>query len=286
MDAAWSAGDSPVVGVVDREADPSDARETVEELESVLADADATIVTGGLDAVLAAEPSVLVTVDEAALSAVARTGVETPVLPVGPVTGMETVDRDRVPDAVMAMLEGRAVHRSRPVFGVTLEPRSRPETESGTEPETDRTESGTDRYDIGGGERALFDVTLVTDEPARISEYGVRSRDASVATFRADGVVAATPAGSHGYASAVDAPSLSAGVDAAAVAPIGPFVTQTRRWVLPNDDLVFTVEREESDVTLVVDGRAVGTVSVDSRVVVSLAGTLPTLVVPDDRLEG
>jgi len=79
---------------------------------------------------------------------------------------------------------------------------------------------------------------------------------------------------------------LSAGVDAAAVAPIGPFVTQTRRWVLPNDDLAFTVEREESDVTLVVDGRAVGTVSVDSRVVVSLAGTLPTLVVPDDRIEG
>ncbi|MFB1064123.1 NAD(+)/NADH kinase [Natrinema sp. H-ect4] len=286
MESAWSAGNSPVVGVVDRKADPSDAIETVEELESVLADADATIVTGGLDAVLAAEPSVLVTVDEAALSAVARAGVETPVLPVGPVTGMESVDRDRVPDAIMAMLEGRAVHRSRPVFGVTLESGATPETEPDTESETDRTESRPDRNDIGGGERALFDVTLVTDEPARISEYGVRSRDASIATFRADGVVAATPAGSHGYASAVDAPSLSAGVDAAAVAPIGPFVTQTRRWVLPNDDLAFTVEREESDVTLVVDGRAVGTVSVDSRVVVSLAGTLPTLVVPDDRIEG
>jgi len=279
MESAWSAGDSPVVGVVDRKADPSDAIETVEELESVLADADATIVTGGLDAVLAAEPSVLVTVDEAALSAVARAGVETPVLPVGPVTGMESVDRDRVPDAVMAMLEGRAVHRSRPVFGVTLESGATPETEPDTE-------SGTDRNDIHGVERVLFDVTLVTDEPARISEYCVRSRDASIATFRADGVVAATPAGSHGYASAVDAPSLSAGDDAAAVAPIGPFVTQTRRWVLPNDDLAFTVEREESDVTLVVDGRAVGTVSVDSRVVVSLAGTLPTLVVPDDRIEG
>ncbi|MFC6763872.1 NAD(+)/NADH kinase, partial [Natrinema soli] len=201
MDAAWSAGDSPVVGVVDREADPSDATETVEELESALADADGTIVTGGLDAVLSAEPSVLVTVDEAALSAVARAGVETPVLPVGPVTGMESVDRNHLPDAVGATLEGRAVQRSRPVFGVSLGSRSRPETELDTESETDRTESGTDRNDIEGGERALFDVTLVTDEPARISEYGVRSRDESVATFRADGVVAATPAGSHGYAS-------------------------------------------------------------------------------------
>ncbi|MFC6767264.1 NAD(+)/NADH kinase, partial [Natrinema soli] len=70
------------------------------------------------------------------------------------------------------------------------------------------------------------------------------------------------------------------------VAPIGAFVTQTRRWVLPSDDLAFTVEREESDVTLVVDGRAVGTVSVDSRVAVSLAGTLSTLIVPDDRFGG
>lgn len=265
MDAGSSADGDPVVGVVNRTADSSDAA-VGDAVESLLADAGTSTVHGDLEEVLVAEPSLLVAVGEATLSAVARTDTDTPVLPVGSVSGMESVGPDRLLDAVAAALDGRAVRRDRTVLGVVLE-------------------SGDDESDATATrERALFDVTLITDEPARISEYGVRSRETAVATFRADGVVAATPAGSHGYASAVDAPHLSRAVDAVAVAPIGPFVTQTRRWVLPNDDLAFTVEREEGDVTLVVDGRSVGSVTVDSRVTVSHAGTLATLVVPDDRL--
>lgn len=269
MYAAWSADEDPVVGVVDREADGSAVVAVDDTLESVLADAGGTAVDGGLEDVLSAEPSMLIAAGEETLSAVARAGVDTPVLPVGSVSGIESVDRDRLPDALEAVLDGRAVRRTRSVLGVSLE----------SEPADGGESSETPVH-----ERALFDVTLITDEPARISEYGVRSRDRAVATFRADGVVAATPAGSHGYASAVDAPHLSAAVDALAVAPIGPFVTQTRQWVLPNDGLAFTVEREDCAVTLVVDGRSVGTVTIDSQVDVSLAGTLPTLVVPDGQL--
>lgn len=262
MNAAWSAGDSPVVGVVE----PADGTEGVDgdRLEGALAGADGSVVDGGLEGVLAADPSLLVAPGEASLSALARAGVETPVLPVGRVRGVESVDRDRLPDAVRRALEGAATRRERPVLDVALESESGPVVR----------------------ERALFDVTLITDEPARISEYGVHSRDGSVATFRADGVVAATPAGTHGYARSVDAPQLSAAVDAVAVAPIGPFVTQTRRWVLPNDDLEFTVERDDGDVQLVADGDAVGTVTVDRRVAVAVAGRLSTLSLPATRLEG
>ncbi|ELY70282.1 NAD(+)/NADH kinase [Natrinema versiforme] len=267
MDAAWSAGESPVVGVVG-EADTSDAVEIDADLESVFAasDADVTAVDGGLEDVLAAEPSMVVAAGEATLSAVARADSDVPVLPVGPVSGIESVDRDHLPDALAAVLDGRALCRERAVLGVSLE------------------SAGNDKTETATRVRALFDVTLITDEPARISEYGVRDRGTSVATFRADGVVAATPAGSHGYASAVDAPHLSRAVDAVAVAPIGPFVTQTRRWVLPTDELTFTVEREACDVALVVDGRSIGSVTVDSRVTVSPAASLSTLVVPDERL--
>ncbi|WP_226005692.1 NAD(+)/NADH kinase [Natrinema salinisoli] len=267
MDAAWNAGDSPVVGVVDHEATASDASEIGDSLESTVT--DGTITSGDFEDVLAAEPSILVAVGESTLSAAARAGVDVPVLPVGSIPGIDGVDRDDAPAALEAALAGRAVRRERSVLGVSLE----------ADGDTDSAEAAT-------RVRALFDVTLITDEPARISEYGVRDRGRSVATFRADGVVTATPAGSHGYASAVDAPHLSRAVDAVAVSPIGPFVTQTRQWVLPTDDLTFTVERNEGDVTLVVDGRPVGTVTVDSRVSVSLAGTLATLIVPDERLEG
>ena len=256
MDAAWSAGEEPVVGVVDGPADDADAIEIGTRLES--AAADVTIVSDDLDTVLESEPSVLVAAGEAPLTALAQAGVDAPVLPVGPVSGIESVDSDRLFDALEATLDGDAVRRPRPVLGVSLE-----------------------SNDTVVRDRALFDVTLVTDEPARISEYAVHSRGQSVATFRADGVIAATPAGSHGYAGSVDAPQLSAAVDAIAVAPIGPFVTQTRRWVLPDDDLAFSVERNENDVCLVVDDRSIGTVTMDARVTVSVTDTLPTLAVPE-----
>jgi len=96
MDAAWSAGDSPVVGVVDPEADGTKGVEAGR-LEGAVADAGGTVVDGGLEGVIAADPSLLVTPGEAGLSALARAGVDTPVLPVGPVCGIESVDRDRLP---------------------------------------------------------------------------------------------------------------------------------------------------------------------------------------------
>ncbi|WP_254763627.1 NAD(+)/NADH kinase [Natrinema marinum] len=271
MDTGWHAGEDPVVGVVDREDAPSDAAEAsarleTDALEGALA-GDVTVVRGGLEDVLAADPSVLVAAGEGTLSGAARAGVDAPVLPVGSLAGIESVDRVQLSAALAAALEGHAVRHAHPVLAVALE-----------------SETEADASDLEGCDRALFDVTLVTDEPARISEYGVHSRGETVATFRADGVVAATPAGSHGYASAVDAPNLSAAVDALAVAPIGPFVTQTRRWVLPDDDLSMTVEREEGDVALVVDGRSVGSVTVESLVSVSVVDTLETLSVPSERL--
>ncbi|PAU84034.1 ATP-NAD kinase [Halorubrum salipaludis] len=106
--------------------------------------------------------------------------------------------------------------------------------------------------------RAAFDVALVTDEPARISEFAVafsRGRDESV---RADGVVVATPLGSDGYANAVGAPLVEPG-GGLSVAPIAPFSTRTDAWVA-GDRVQITVERESEPIGLVVDGERCGTV--------------------------
>ncbi|QSW98330.1 NAD(+)/NADH kinase [Haloterrigena alkaliphila] len=282
MDAAWSADERPVVGIVDPnvEAGPSDGAESLEDALRPTLDAhDATAVGGDAADVLAGSPSVLVVAGEDALSAVARRRPDVPVLPVGDVTGIDAVDLDRLPAALEAVLEGDARIHRHPILGLEVEDRGDAAGRGSTGDAADSVERD------GAREYALFDATLVTDEPARISEYGVSSRGESVATFRADGVVIATPAGSHGYASAVDAPHLSAAVDAVAVAPIAPFVTQTRRWVLPDDDLAVTVERDEGDVRLVADGRSVATVDVDSRVTIAVDGALETLSVPDGVLE-
>ncbi|WP_306057326.1 NAD(+)/NADH kinase [Natronococcus wangiae] len=260
MVAAWSPDDEKaVVGVVDRETSASESSADVDDsLEAALADRDASVVSGSIEDVLAVEPTLLVAAGEADLSAVARSETATPVLPVGDVAGLESIPTDRLPEAFEAALAGEARTQSRPVLGVELEEES---------------------Y------RALFDATLVTDEPARISEYSVRSGGDLVASFRADGVVVASPAGTEGYASAVGAPSLSAAVDAVAVAPISPFATRMRRWVLPDDAVTLAVERDEGDVVLVVDGRSVAAVPVRSTVSIAVDGALETLVVPSASLE-
>lgn len=264
MDGVWPGDERPVVGIVDRETEANPITEPSDDtLESVLDAHDATAVRGDLETVLEADPSLLIVAGETDLSAVARAGVDVPVLAVGDVPGIDTVDRDRVPTALEAVLERDADVCNYPILGLEID--------------ADRAEAD------GTRERALFDVTLVADEPARISEYSVTSRGESVATFRADGVVAATSAGSHGYASALDAPQLSPAVDAVVVAPIAPFVTDTRRWVLPDDALTLTVERNECDVTIVADETPVETVSIGSHVTVSVVDTLATLVRSDRR---
>ncbi|WP_339104368.1 NAD(+)/NADH kinase [Haloterrigena salinisoli] len=329
MDAAWSVDEQPVVGIVDANADTgsradADGESLADALQPTVAARDATAVSGDVDAVLAATPSVLVAAGDDGLSAIARAGADVPVLPVGDVTGIDAVDRTRVPAALEAVLAGEATVDRHAVLdlevdapgggsgaagydGVDIDVDVDGDAVSaGTGSEADGTDSdassggtedsaGDSGPADGGGDaetgetvrdRALFDVALVTDEPARISEYGVSSRGDSIATFRADGVVVATAAGSHGYAGTVDAPHLSEAVGAVAVAPVAPFVTDTRRWVLPDDRLELTVERDEGPIALVADGRRVTSVGVDARISVSVDDSLETLSVSDGALEG
>ncbi|MDG5817218.1 ATP-NAD kinase [Natronococcus sp. A-GB7] len=253
MDVAWEPPeDDAVVGIVAEEAARRSA--IADSLSGALGRTGSTVVEGSAATLTEADASVLVAVGERALSALARERPDAPVLPVGEDLGLESVATERVSDALETILSATARVRSHPIFEVALEG---------------------ERY------RGLFDVTLVTAEPAKISEYSVRSGDELIGSFRADGVVAATPAGTHGYASAVDAPELSPALEAVAVAPIAPFATHARQWVLP-PELEWRVERDEGPVTLVVDDRSVRSVPVGSPVGLTFEDELRTLVPPAD----
>ncbi|WP_293032486.1 ATP-NAD kinase [Natronococcus sp.] len=253
MDAAWEPPeDDAVIGVVAEEADRRSA--VADSLEASFEDRGRTVVRGSAATLSKADASVLVAVGERALSALARESPDVPILPVGENVGLESVAVESVADALGVILSDTARVRPRPIFEVTLEG---------------------ERY------RGLFDVTLVTAEPAKISEYSVRSGDEPVGSFRSDGVVAATAAGTHGYASAVDAPELSPALEAVAVAPIAPFATHTRQWVIP-PGFELRVERDEGPVALVVDDRSVRSVPVGSPVGLAFEDELRTLVLPAD----
>lgn len=202
---------------------------------SLLRDRDATATvteTTDLDAGEFDADDRVLALGERALIAVGRAAPECPVLPVGGEalpTGLALADLDAAVDALLAPDPDVVRH---PVLSVS-----------------------------GDGERghAVLDAGLVTSEPARISEYAITTAGRPVDRFRADGVVVATPLGSGGYASAVGGPLL--GPDTGlAVVPISPFETQRDCWVL-DGPVGLSVERDDSEVSLIVDDDDAGPVS-------------------------
>lgn len=189
-----------------------DVREAV-----TAADADVVDHDSNPDAVLAC--------GESALRDVALDGSDAPVLPVSREERHYAVARRDVAAAVRALVAGHARTVDHPVMSLSV----------GDE-------------DAG---RALFDVTLVTSQTAKISEYGVGAPDGRIDEFRADGVVVASPVGSAGYARAANGSLLLPGTGLAVV-PISPFTTQTDTWVVP-EEVTLSVERDEGRVSLLAD---------------------------------
>jgi NAD+ kinase len=130
---------------------------------------------------------------------------------------------------------------------------------------------------------AVLDAALVTSEAARISEYTVADRVGDLASFRADGVVVATPAGSAGYSHAAGGPVLTteAGL---AVVPISPYTTRPSTWVV-DAPIELGIERDETPVSLVVDGTVRRQVGVDDAIEVAVAGHVD-LVRPPSSADG
>ena len=213
-----------------------------------LAGAGVEVARGPADEVVAAGPDAVVAVGEAALAAVVAAGYDGAVLPVDAGPGVDAVAPGAAPDAAERLVAGDVVSTERPLLAV----------------------------DVAGERvgRALLDVLLVRSEPGRISEFGV-AVDGRRRRFRADGVVAATPAGSHGYAHAAGGPRLAAGVDAVAVVPVAPFALGADAWVVdPAPGVELAVERDEGAVAVLLDGREVRTLAGRSTVALAPAGSL------------
>ncbi|WP_135820148.1 NAD(+)/NADH kinase [Halostella litorea] len=236
-----------MAGDVTVAVESDDAAPLVEAVERAATGA-AVRPTGGT-----ADADLVVADGRAGLVESVRTTTDALVLPVDAGAGVRSVPRDAVGRAVADVAAGAADRVERPVLSV--------------------------RVDDADPVPALFDVTLVTAEPARISEYAVHGGGRRIDGVRADGVVVATPAGSRGYAAAAGGPTVDPACAAVSVTPIAPFVTDAEGWVLPDASLALSVERDEGDVSLLVDGRDEGNLSVDATTRVSRAGVVEVAVV-------
>jgi len=187
------------------------------------------------------------------LRAIASRRPDVPVLPIDAGAGVPSVSRDAARDAIAAVVEGAATTEPAPLLEVAID-----------------------------GQRhttAYREVTLITAEPAKISEFEIGGGAAGeLDTVRADGVIVATPAGSHGYAAAGEGPLLEADTGLAIV-PVAPFRTDRSRWVVPVETVSVRVQRDEAAVTVEADGEILATVGRGAELSLTPTATMGVLVV-------
>jgi NAD+ kinase len=102
----------------------------------------------------------------------------------------------------------------------------------------------------------LNDVVVAKGTIARMADFALEIDGAAVATFRADGVIAATPTGSTAYNLAADGPIVMANVDCMLLTPICPHLLTIRPIVVPGTSAITVrVTDVASEIFLTVDGQ-------------------------------
>ena len=130
--------------------------------------------------------------------------------------------------------------------------------------------------------QALNDVVINKGTPARIIELEVRVDDQYVSTFRADGLIVATPTGSTAYNMAAGGPIVHPALDAILLTPICSHTLTNRPIVLPAgvrvDVTLKSPERE--GVFATVDGQVGVRMEPGDALVVHASGKRVRLVAP------
>jgi NAD+ kinase len=104
--------------------------------------------------------------------------------------------------------------------------------------------------------RALNDVAISNGARARIVEFSVSVDGLPLTTYRADGMIVATPTGSTAYSLSVGGPIVEPTVQVLLLSPISPHTLSNRPMVLRPDAVVrIAIARREQDALLTVDGQ-------------------------------
>ncbi|MCZ6786421.1 MAG: NAD(+)/NADH kinase [Planctomycetota bacterium] len=110
--------------------------------------------------------------------------------------------------------------------------------------------------DVVAAQRALNDVVINKGTLARIIELETYVNDQHVSTFRADGLIIATPTGSTAYSLAAGGPILEPGLEAIVITPLCPHALSQRPLVIPSTQaLELAVGSRNREGLAVVDGQ-------------------------------
>lgn len=132
--------------------------------------------------------------------------------------------------------------------------------------------------------RVLNDVVINKAALARIIEIDVHLNELFVNSFRADGLIVATPTGSTAYNLSAGGPIIYPSMNAVVMTPICPFTLTNRPIVVPDDALIeLTLDNENEGVVLSLDGQTGYPMLAGDRVVIRKSTTTFNLVQPANR---
>lgn len=132
--------------------------------------------------------------------------------------------------------------------------------------------------------RVLNDVVINKAALARIIEINVSLDSQFVTTYRADGLIIATPTGSTAYNLSAGGPIVYPSMNAIVVTPICPFTLSNRPIVVPDiAEIELKLENENEGVILTLDGQIGHTMKTGDRAVIRKSRTTFNLVQPPNR---
>ncbi len=132
--------------------------------------------------------------------------------------------------------------------------------------------------------RALNDAVVTKAAPARMIEIESYINGMFVNSFRADGMIVATPTGSTAYSLSAGGPIVHPSMSAILLTPICPHMLSNRPVVVPGESVVELVfKRAEPDLMLTIDGQPGVDLLHDDRITLRRSQTTFNLVQPTNR---
>jgi len=132
--------------------------------------------------------------------------------------------------------------------------------------------------------RVLNDVVVNKSALARIIEIEAYLNDQFVSSFRADGLIVATPTGSTAYNLSAGGPIIFPSMNAMVITPICPFTLSNRPIVVPDNSMIeVRLITKNEEVALTLDGQVGCNLQAGDRILIRKSSTAFNLVQPPNR---